>query len=326
MDPRGHARRRRAGRRVDSDADPGDARHRRSLHPRAGLAAPFASDLFASPDGRAAAWVVNERACAMSGPPARRRDRATAHVVRDRRRPGDRRLVFAGGRGRSCSVRPRGRSNRRGEIPNPTSDASGSRQELFAVRSAAARRAGSRRAADRSRHRPATASTSSAPARRASSRSRAAPATSGSLRCAADGGAAAVSGRGAARVRQPAARPLIVGVFDLAARAIRWSTRRRRGSAPPFTADGRHAACAADRREEPNPFVARREGDPWEIRVADVATGKAGSSFARRRVAAASSSRSVPRLGVRGGGTRRLSVERDAGRTSTPWRSPAASR
>ena len=175
------------------------------------LAAPFASDLVASPDGRATAWVVNEngvRNVWAADAPAWTARRLTSYAIDEGQEIGD--LAFAGGARPNVVLFVRGGDpNRGGEIPNPTSDASGSRQELFAVPlgGGEARRLaegsgpvaapGRRPRLLRPRRRGAR--------RRARGRRRRRAALRGART---DGGAAAVCGRGAARVRQPAARPL----------------------------------------------------------------------------------------------------------------------
>ncbi len=242
------------------------------------LAAPFASELVAAPDGGAVAWVVNENGARnvwAAEAPAWGARRLTSYATDDGQEIGD--LAFAGGARPKAVLFVRGGDpNRRGEIPNPTSAGSGARQELLAVPlgggeprrladggGPVAAPAGDRVYFVRGGEARVVALESGGEDERLF----AARGRTGELRLSRDGARLAfVSRRG---------DHSIVGVYDLAARAIRWlDPGADADSAPAFTADGRSVVYLRQAGgAEPNPFVARREGDPWEIRVADVATG-----------------------------------------------------
>jgi dipeptidyl aminopeptidase/acylaminoacyl peptidase len=72
-----------------------------------------------------------------------------------------------------------------------------------------------------------------------------------------------------------------VGSFDLAARAIRWMDPSvDRDGHPVFSPDGtRLAFLRVPASRELFTFGPRREGEPWSIRVAEVATGKSREVF-----------------------------------------------
>jgi len=71
-----------------------------------------------------------------------------------------------------------------------------------------------------------------------------------------------------------------VGVFDVEAATITWlDPGVDRDVAPTWSPSGRHVAFLRLPQDDRLPFTPRREGQPWSIRVVDVATGEAHSAF-----------------------------------------------
>lgn len=72
-----------------------------------------------------------------------------------------------------------------------------------------------------------------------------------------------------------------IGVYDLAAKSLRWmdpSTDQDQG--PVWSPDGKSLAFVRVPSEKPQlPFGARREAQPWSIRVADATTGSSRQVF-----------------------------------------------
>jgi dipeptidyl aminopeptidase/acylaminoacyl peptidase len=95
----------------------------------------------------------------------------------------------------------------------------------------------------------------------------------GSLRFSADGASLAfVSDRG---------DHAFVGIYDMATRSIRWlDPGVDRDGEPAFSRDGRSLAfLRLPAQKERFVFGAEREGEPWSIRVADVASGRSREVF-----------------------------------------------
>ena len=95
----------------------------------------------------------------------------------------------------------------------------------------------------------------------------------GSLRFSADGALLAfVSNRG---------DHAFVGVYDLAAKSIRWMDPGvDRDGEPAFSPDGKSLAfLRLPARRTSSCFGAEREGEPWSIRVAEVASGRSREVF-----------------------------------------------
>jgi dipeptidyl aminopeptidase/acylaminoacyl peptidase len=248
------------------------------------LAAPFPSDLVAAPTGGHVAWVGNDRGRRnlwVASPPEYRGRQVTSHGDDDGQAigslawtPDARQLVYVRG----------GAPNRAGEIPNPASDPAGAEQALWRVAVAP----------------PAAAAGDAAPVRIGPGSG---PAVSprgdrvafvrggaiwwapldgsgeaerlvqvrggaGSLRWSPDGARLAfVSGRGTHS---------FVGVYDVAARAVRWlDPSVDRDGSPAWSPDGtRVAFIRIPASSRLTIFRAVREAEvPWSIRVADAATG-----------------------------------------------------
>ena len=71
-----------------------------------------------------------------------------------------------------------------------------------------------------------------------------------------------------------------VGVYDVASKAIRWMDPGvDHDGEPAFSPDGRSVAFLRIPATKPALFAPEREGEPWSIRVADVATGKGREVF-----------------------------------------------
>ena len=67
----------------------------------------------------------------------------------------------------------------------------------------------------------------------------------------------------------------LVGVYDLAAKTITWmAPSLDQDQSPVFSPDGRKVAFIRTLAEKPLPFISRREGRPWSVWTADVATGE----------------------------------------------------
>ena len=68
----------------------------------------------------------------------------------------------------------------------------------------------------------------------------------------------------------------LVGVYDVAAKTITWmGPSFDQDQSPAFSPDGSKIAYIHVQTEKTSPFLSRRAGLPWSIRVADVATGAA---------------------------------------------------
>jgi len=242
------------------------------------MSAPFATGLVASPDGRAVAWVFNERGARniwVAEGPAFNGRRLTGFegdngqdVSGLRFTPDGRTLVFVRGGG----------PNRAGEIPNPTSDAAGSEQLVWAMPLAGGtpRKIGAGDGAVVSPKGDLVAfvqkgqiwlgGVGGTPEAAQGPRTRG---SASALRWSPDGSKLAfVSARSS---------HAFVGVYDVGARTVTYlDPSVDRDVEPAWSPDGRQVAFI---RQPVNsgttPFIAQREAEPWSIRVADVSTGAA---------------------------------------------------
>ena len=241
------------------------------------MRAPFASDLAAARDGRAMAWVVNERGVRnvwVATAPDWIGRRLTAYAVEDGQELGD--LAFSPDGRRLVYVRG-GSPNPKGEAPNPTSAVEGSEQAVWAITVAGGepRKLGLG-------HSPAMAPAGD----------RVAFLREGQVYLAIlDGEAEAKAifkarGEGSMLAWSPDASRLAfssrrgdhayVGVFEVGRSFLRWMDPGvDQDIEPLFSPDGQRVAFLRLPAEpKAVPFVPEREGHPWEIRVADAASGR----------------------------------------------------
>jgi dipeptidyl aminopeptidase/acylaminoacyl peptidase len=240
------------------------------------MGAPFASDLVVAPGGAAVAWVVNDRGVRnvwVAGAPEWLGRRLTRYEAEDGQEIGD--LAFAPD-GRHLAYARGGSPGRGGEVPNPTSDPRGAEQAVWVVpvaggepkklgagHSPAVAPAGDRVAFVQdgaAKVAPLDGSAEARPFFKARGRT-------SDLRWSPDGGRVAFGSR-----RDDHS---YVGVYEVAAEKLRWlDPGLDQDIEPVFSPDGREVAflrLPADPKAYP--FVPEREGHPWEIRVADAATG-----------------------------------------------------
>jgi len=249
------------------------------------MRAPFASELVVAPGGAAVAWVVNDRGVRnawVAEAPGWVGRRLTAYQEEDGQELGDLALTPDG---RTLVYVRGGSPNRSGELPNPTSDPRGAEQAVWVMPLAgeAPRKLGDGhspaisprgdRVAFLQKNEVKLIALAGADEPKALFKVRVDVSL---LRWSRDGARLAfVSRRG---------DHSYVGVFDLEGSTIRWMDPSvDEDVAPVFSPDGREVAflrLPADPKAFP--FVPQREGHPWEIRAADVATGKGRLVFRAR--------------------------------------------
>jgi len=241
------------------------------------MSAPFPSDLTAAPHGGKFAWAQDDRGRRnlwVAEAPAYQGRQVTRYEEDDGQELSD--LKFTAD-GLSLLYVRGGPPNRAGEIPNPTSDPDGAEQAIWMVSLAAGT---PRKLAEGSaptvspkgdviaflrRGEVWTVSLTDSTAR--PSQLFRARGSQGSLAWSPDGSMLAfVSNRG---------DHSFIGVYDVGRKAVRYlePSVDRDGQAT-WSPDGRRIAYVripGFRRGLP--FIERREGEPWSIRVADVATG-----------------------------------------------------
>jgi dipeptidyl aminopeptidase/acylaminoacyl peptidase len=248
------------------------------------LSAPFPSDLTAAPAGGRVAWVQNARGVRnlwVAGPPDYRGKAVTAYTQDDGQAlsdlgwtPDGRTLFYVRGSG----------PNRQGEFPNPSSDPAGAEQAIWRL---SADGGGPVRVASGSRPTPSPRGDGLAYVRRGQIywtpleggkevqwvQARGA---ASSLRFSPDGSRLAfVSNRG---------DHSFVGVYDLAARSLRWlAPSIDQDQSPVWSPDGRRVAFVrVPAQASPRLFLSNLASQPWSILVADAATGEARTIWKAR--------------------------------------------
>jgi Tol biopolymer transport system component len=240
------------------------------------MGAPFPSSMTAAPSGGVVAWVQNDKGVRniwVAAPPAYQARQITQYTTDDGQDIGG--LTFTPDAASLFFVRGGG-ANRAGDSPNPTSDPAGAEQAIWriAVAGGAPARvgAGSGVAVSpkgdqivfgrRGQAYAAPVDGSKEPAQLLTVRTGA-----GSFAWSPDGSKLAfVSGRG---------DHAFVGVYDPDAKSVRWMAPSvDRDNSPVWSPDGRRLAfMRMPASSELNMFAPAREGRPWSIMVADVATG-----------------------------------------------------
>lgn len=249
------------------------------------LSAPFPTGLVTAPTG-ALAWVFNDRGRRniwVAEPPSWRARAVTRHAADDGQEitslqftPDGSAIVYVRG----------GAPNGRGEIPNPGSDPAGVERAIWVVRVAGgeprklAVGAGPALSPDGAQ----VAYVSAGVVMSVGLQPGAVPQAlvkgrggQGSLRWSPDGRLLAfVSARGS---------HAFVGVYDPSARAVRWMDPGvDTDMEPVWSPDSRQLAFGRMPADfTPRGFVAEREGEPWSLRVADVATGASREVFRAAR-------------------------------------------
>jgi dipeptidyl aminopeptidase/acylaminoacyl peptidase len=252
----------------------------------AALSAPFPSDLAVSPSGGKVAWVFNDRGARnvwIAGAPDFRGRAVTAYPEDDGQEISD--LAFTPDGGTILYTRG-GNANRKGEFPNPRSFAEGAEQATFAVSTGggAPRKISEGRA-------PAVSPAGDRVAFLVKDQVWWAPlsgADKPSQAFHARGQAAQLSwspdGKVLAFVSRRADHGFI-GVFDTVTGSLRYlDPSTDHDVSPVWARDGKRLAyIRIPSTSETEGFRPHREGEPWSIRIADVATGAARELFRAER-------------------------------------------
>lgn len=240
------------------------------------MSAPFPSDLTAAPRGGAFAWLQDDRGMRniwVAEAPVYRGRQVTRYADDDGQELGG--LAFTPD-GRSIVFVRGGPPNRTSEIPNPTSDAAGTEQAVWAVSldGGEPRKLGEGAAPAVSPRGDVVAfllrgdvwSAALAEGGKAAKLFEA-RGTQGSLRWSPGGSRLAfVSTRG---------DHAFIGVYDAGEKRVRYlDPSVDRDSSPTWSPDGgRIAFIRQPVNKSTLPFMPRREGEPWSIRIVDVASG-----------------------------------------------------
>ena len=241
------------------------------------LAAPYASDLTAAPAGGGVAWVLlvkGVRNVWAAAPPDYRARQLTAYSADDGQEIGG--LAWTPD-GRSVVYVRGGEANGHGESPNPTSDPAGAEQALWIVSASGGppRRLGEGRWPAVSPRGDRVAFVKGGQVWSVALRDKAVPIQLLHARGAADTLRWSPDGRFLAFVSERDDHSFI-GVYDVAAKALRYlDPSVDQDVAPSWSPDGRAIAFVrVPTAPKALPFVPRRAGPPWSIRVADPATGQ----------------------------------------------------
>jgi dipeptidyl aminopeptidase/acylaminoacyl peptidase len=246
------------------------------------LSAPFPSELVAAPSGGAVAWVFNARGVRnvwVAEPPEYTGRALTAYTADDGQELED--LAFTPD-GKSMVFVRGGGANTRGEFANPLSRPEGAEQAVWIVGldGSAPRRIAEGQAPAVSPRGDRVAFVSKDQVWWAPLSGDAKPeevikarGKAENLRWSPDGSRLAfVSGRG---------NHSFVGVFDLSARTVRYlDPSVDRDAEPVWSPDGKRIAFLRIlSSKQTQTFRPHREGEPWSIRVAEVASGQGRAAF-----------------------------------------------